>query len=259
MFAWCLDEERDAAGNAIAYRYRRNGDRLLLAEVACSIFSLAIAYEPRPTSCATAGPASCAPSCSGRAPSHCTVPARPRRCCARTPSPTPVAPMACRCSSGCAWRPRATATSSPCRSCAFTYSPADFVDWDVTEPTAVVAPPDLFDPSAQLVDLTGDGLPDLLQSAGSRMYLWRNGGDGRLDGPTAIEGVPSTVQLSQNNVAFADLDGNGRVDLFAVDQPLQLAFSSDGRGGFRLPAGRFPQPTEPRPRRRQHPAVRHRR
>ncbi|NIR03535.1 MAG: hypothetical protein GTN78_25620, partial [Gemmatimonadales bacterium] len=60
-----------------------------------------------------------------------------------------------------------------------------------------------------------------------------NSGDGWFEGPTAIDGVPSTVSLARENVAFADLNGNGRVDLFAVDQPLQLAFEADGKGGFR--------------------------
>jgi RHS repeat-associated protein len=232
IFAWCLEEERDAAGNAIAYRYRRDGDRLLLAEIAWSIFSLAISYEPRPDVLRD-----------GRAGFLRTVTLRARAIalhCARE-SPTLLRSYTLsytRGANGVSLLERLRLAAErdgdvvAMPELAFTYSPADFVEWDITEPTAVVAPPDLFDPSTQLVDLTGDGLPDLLQSAGSRMYLWRNGGDGRLDGPTAIEGVPSTVQLSQHNVAFADLDGNGRVDLFAVDQPLQLAFSSNGRGGF---------------------------
>ena len=46
-----------------------------------------------------------------------------------------------------------------------------------------VPPPSLDDRTTQLVDMTGDGLPDVLQSFGSRMLLWRNRGDGFLDGP----------------------------------------------------------------------------
>ena len=114
-----------------------------------------------------------------------------------------------------------------------TYAPARFDRWRVHTPQARIAPPALQDPTGQLVDMTANGLPDVLQSAGSRMYLWRNRGDGHFDGPTSLRGVPTTVQLSRDNVAFADLNGNGRVDLFAVDQPLQLAFESDGQGDFR--------------------------
>jgi RHS repeat-associated protein len=40
------------------------------------------------------------------------------------------------------------------------------------------------------------------------------------------------LDLSRKNVAFADLDGNGRVDLFSADQPLKLIFSNNGQGGF---------------------------
>lgn len=76
---------------------------------------------------------------------------------------------------------------------------------------SLIAPPSLDDRTAQLVDMTGDGLPDVLQSFGSRMLLWRNRGDGSLQGPTALDGVPSTVSLDRDNVALADLDGDGRV------------------------------------------------
>jgi FG-GAP-like repeat len=115
----------------------------------------------------------------------------------------------------------------------FSYSASDFTVWNVHEITSLIAPPSLDDPTAQLVDMTGDGLPDVLQSFGSRMLLWRNRGDGSLEGPTALDGVPSTVSLARDNVALADLNGDGRVDLFAVDKPLQPAFVANGRGGFK--------------------------
>lgn len=232
VFAWCVDEERDAVGNTITYRYRRDGGRLLLAEVAWSIFSLAVVYEPRPDVLRD-GRAGFLRTTARRARSielHCTREDPPLL---RTYTLTYA-----QAANGVSLLERLGLSAerdgevATMPELSFTYSPADFSQWDVTEPTARIAPPDLGDASAQLVDLTGDGLPDLLQSAGTRMYLWRNGGDGRLDGPTVIDGMPSTVQLSQANVAFADLNGNGRVDLFAVDQPLQVAFESDGRGGF---------------------------
>jgi hypothetical protein len=102
----------------------------------------------------------------------------------------------------------------------------------VDELQALLPPPGLDDAGTQLVDMTGDALPDVLTSAGQRTWLWRNRGDGWLDGPAALDGVPSTLSLDRPNVALADLSGNGRADLFAVDQPLSVVFETDGRGGF---------------------------
>ena len=48
IFAWHVNEERDAAGNRIRFRYRRNGNRLYLREVRYSIFRLRFIYERRP-------------------------------------------------------------------------------------------------------------------------------------------------------------------------------------------------------------------
>src|SRR5262249_55243836 len=48
VFAWCLDEERDAAGNAILYSYRRDAGRLYPEEVHYSIFRVRFICESRP-------------------------------------------------------------------------------------------------------------------------------------------------------------------------------------------------------------------
>ena len=114
----------------------------------------------------------------------------------------------------------------------FEYSLADFTIWRVHEIESTIMPPKLGGAGTQLLDMTGDGLPDVLQTGGSRMYVWRNAGAGRSEGPAVIPGMPSTVALDRGNVALADLDGNGRVDLFAVDQPLQVVFETNGKGAF---------------------------
>jgi Salmonella virulence plasmid 65kDa B protein len=48
VFAWYLDEERDAAGNGIFCSYRQDQKRLFLEQVAYSIFRVRFLYEPRP-------------------------------------------------------------------------------------------------------------------------------------------------------------------------------------------------------------------
>lgn len=232
IFSWYLDEERDPAGNSIHYSYRRDGNRLYLEEVRYSVFKLLFNYEQRPDVLRN-----------GRSGFLRLADLRTRSIelhCER------LAPTLMRtygfiyeqAENGVSLLQRITLSAeedgetSGFPDLSFEYARPNFYNWQIHEPQALVNPPDLEDRTAQLVDMTSDGLPDIMQSSGSRMYLWRNRGDGWLEGPTALEGIPSTVNLARENVAFADLTGNGRVDLFAADQPLQVIFEADGKGGF---------------------------
>ncbi|UCC29692.1 MAG: VCBS repeat-containing protein [Phycisphaerales bacterium] len=233
IFAWHLSKELDAAGNEIEYSYTRDGGRLYLSEVRYGIFRVAIQYEARPDILA---------DCRAGFERRTALRARSIEIhCSR------LAPTLMR-SYELAYEQAANAASLLQRirleatkdgetarypDLIFTYASPAFDDWRVHEIQSRLAPPSLDDDSAQLVAFTGSALPDVLQSSGSRMFLWRNRGDGWLEGPTVVDGVPSTVSLSRDNVGMADLNADGRVDLFAVDQPLQVAFESTGRGSFR--------------------------
>ncbi|MFI7426464.1 SpvB/TcaC N-terminal domain-containing protein [Micromonospora sp. NPDC049836] len=72
----------------------------------------------------------------------------------------------------------------------------------------------LNDPELALVDLRGNGLPDLVE-LGAGWRSWRNRGDGRFDLPRPIDEAPP-VALSQAGVRFLDADGDGRPDLLVT-------------------------------------------
>lgn len=231
VFAWYLDEQRDAAGNSIRFSYRRDGGRLYLDAIDYSIFSVRVRYEARPD-VLRSGRAGWERATALRANAielHCAR-LQPTLMRTYTLAYTEAA-------NGASLLQRVelsgtadgqTVSFPPLT---FAYSGLDFTNWQVHELLSPIPPPSLDDRATQLVDMTGDGLPDVLQSNGSRTLLWRNRG-GRFEGPSALDGVPALLALDRENVAFADLDGNGRVDLFAVDQPLQLVFESTGKGGF---------------------------
>jgi hypothetical protein len=232
VFAWCLDQETDAAGNSIAYRYVRDGGRLYVSEIEYSIFRLALGYEPR-ADILRNGRAGFMRITALRVRSielHCSrlAPTLMRTyALAYEGALNGVTLLTHMTLSGT--RDGETAAFPQLR---FEYSSVDFTAWQVSELQALLPPPGLDDADTQLVDMTGDAVPDVLVSAGQRMLLWRNSGDGWLDGPTALDGVPSAVSLDRPNVALADLTGNGRADLFAADQPLSVVFETNGRGGF---------------------------
>src|SRR5262249_24075304 len=60
-----------------------------------------------------------------------------------------------------------------------------------------------------LVDLNGDGLPDILQLGAGLPTMHANLGDGRFGPPQRLARMPSPVRLSAGTVAFADMAGDG--------------------------------------------------
>lgn len=73
--------------------------------------------------------------------------------------------------------------------------------------------------SMELVDLFGNGLPDVLEMNGVVRY-WRNLGDGRFDIPRPMAEAPAGLSLSSVGVQLIDANGDGRVDLLVTQGAL---------------------------------------
>ncbi|MGH7597301.1 MAG: SpvB/TcaC N-terminal domain-containing protein, partial [bacterium] len=76
----------------------------------------------------------------------------------------------------------------------------------------------------ELVDLFGNGLPDIMQMNGTVRY-WRNLGNGEFDLPRQMKEVPLGISLADANVQMIDADGDGRIDLMATDNGLPGYYS----------------------------------
>jgi RHS repeat-associated protein len=74
-------------------------------------------------------------------------------------------------------------------------------------------------PELELVDLLGNGLPDLIQMDGVVRY-WRNLGGGRFDRSRILDEAPAGLSLAQDGVQLIDADGDGRVDLLVTTGPI---------------------------------------
>ncbi len=67
----------------------------------------------------------------------------------------------------------------------------------------------------EMVDVTGNGIPDILEMNGTVRY-WRNLGDGRLDKPKDMQDAPAGFKLSDPGVQLIDANGDGRIDLLTT-------------------------------------------
>jgi RHS repeat-associated protein len=88
----------------------------------------------------------------------------------------------------------------------------------------------LNDPNVALVDLFGDGLPDVLHSSPGGFRYWKNLGSGRLDRPRPLPQMPAGIALDQPGVGFGDMGGDGQVDLLVHAGTLPGFFETTSDG-----------------------------
>ncbi|MEF8842137.1 MAG: FG-GAP-like repeat-containing protein [Haloarculaceae archaeon] len=95
--------------------------------------------------------------------------------------------------------------------------------------------PPLSDPGVALVDMTGDGLPDVLDTRGGEHVLWPNEGEGSFGAPRPLPGAPAGMHLGAAGVTFADLNGDGAVDLLAARGRVTAVAENTGDGAWADP------------------------
>jgi len=78
-------------------------------------------------------------------------------------------------------------------------------------------------PDTEMVDLFGNGLPDIMQMNGTIRY-WRNLGNGQFDLPREMKEAPAGLQLGDPGVQMIDADGDGRTDLLVTANGLSGYF-----------------------------------
>ena len=74
----------------------------------------------------------------------------------------------------------------------------------------------LSDPNYELIDLTGNGLPDVVHTGRYGYRFWKNMGNCEFIGPKTMRQAPANVRLEHTGVQFADMNGNGRADLLVT-------------------------------------------
>ena len=89
----------------------------------------------------------------------------------------------------------------------------------------------LADPSLDLVDLTGDGLPDLFETNGTVRY-WRNRGEGSFDPPRTMDSAPGGARLQDRGIQLLDANGDGRLDLVTTTEAASGYFPLTPDGAF---------------------------
>jgi RHS repeat-associated protein len=236
--AWLVDRCADSAGNAITYTWMADGTGRLLQSIAWGTYQLVFQYENRPDIVADG--------------SYGMLVTLDKRCSSIELHVTTEAQNLVR-----SWALLYEDTSgrgrsllsvirelghaadgsilpAPDRSFAYsTMGPPEFV------PVTGWTTP-LNDPDTDLADLNGDGLPDIVTIGLGLPTIRPNMGGGRFGPPQALARTAAPLRLSAPSVTFADMSGNGNVDLLVLGQsfsgyyPLS-APSGAAPTGFGLP------------------------
>ncbi len=89
----------------------------------------------------------------------------------------------------------------------------------------------LANPNYEIVDLFGDGLPSVVNSTNTQWRYWRNSGDLKLESPKSMKYAPPGAVLSDDGVQFADLNGDGSVELLLTTASHRGFFVKDSSKG----------------------------
>jgi len=90
----------------------------------------------------------------------------------------------------------------------------------------------LADPDFELVDLYGNGLPDIVHTTTAGYYCWRNLGNGRFGAPHRLPNAPAGARFSDGGVQLADMEGNGSADFLVTEGPARGFYENHFAGAW---------------------------
>jgi RHS repeat-associated protein len=233
VVAWLLEQETDQAGNAITYSWLRDEGQLYLEQVAWGIWSLRFIYEARPDAVhdGRAGfTLRTALRCAG-IERHCDRLAQPvlaRYALTYTEAEDSQLSLLTEVRLTGIGEDGSEEVAPLLRLEYSSHRPGS--ERYLRAKATGLPPPPLHAPGTALVDMDGDGLPDVLQTDLGGHRYWPNRGDASFGSARRLPLAPARMQLGQRGVSFADLNGDGTADLFRVDTRLGLAVANTGAG-----------------------------
>jgi RHS repeat-associated protein len=229
VVGWLLDSCTDSSGNTVSYTWRSADGWLVPDTVSWGTYKLVFVYEPRPdllVDGSYGAPVRLAQRCAAIELQVTTeeVPlVRSWQLSYDDAGGLGRSLLASVVEQGHA--ADGTVLAAPAKQLSYTVAGAP----ELLPVTGFVDPLD--DPDTDLIDLNGDGLPDLLRTGAGRPTVSRNLGNGKFGFPRPMTQAPSPLRLSSPYVAFADMSGAGNADLLVLDRPLAGYYPLEAPGG----------------------------
>ena len=232
VLAWALQEVEDRNGNLILYKYVADRSNLYLGEVAYGPYRVVLSYEGRPDVFGTARHGfsiTTALRCS-TIEIHCDRLAGPSMIRKYSlsyiePNETPISLLHQIRLSG--HRAGEVAEMPPLTLGYTAFHPPASRCRPIKNPLGFPLAP-LGVPGTDLLDCTGDGLPDIIQIDNEQHRFWANRGDGTFDAPRQLGRIPNGIRLGVPGTSFGDFDGDGAADLMISAGPTPGYFPKVG-------------------------------
>lgn len=91
----------------------------------------------------------------------------------------------------------------------------------------------LNDPNFIMIDLFGDGLPDILNTTSTGYFYWRNLGNATVDQRHLLHAAPASFVLGQSHVAVGDMGGDGLADIVVKAPSLSGFYEATPDGNWK--------------------------
>lgn len=233
VFGWMVETETDPAGNKIQYTYQKQDNQLYLNRLDWSIYHLAFVYEQRPDIIhnGRSGFPVKTRMRGSRIELRCDTESQPllahyEMSYEQAPG-TQISLLSKVSKSGF----DANGTKEDFPALNFTYSKHEPDSSKYMRIEADhIPPPSLGESGNTLVDMDGDGLPDILQAHQNGHRYWKNKGNGRIGEMLEMKYTPLGIDLENPDVSFTDLNGDGSADLFKIGTRLNMAITNTGLG-----------------------------
>ncbi len=238
---WHLERLSDSNGNTLRFSYLSDGNCLYLRTVEYAIYRIELEYQPRPdpfSSFRSGFEIRTALRCSRLTLRILPLGADPVRAWRFEYVETPLSRLS--------MLARVTASGLDAQTGASGELPVLEFGYTGVEPgrpryrpfTSLVGapPPGIGGPNLDLLDLEGHGLPGVVEVDNGMPRYWPNRGRSRWGPPRALRHLPAALSLGEDQVRFADMDGNGAADLLVGSGPLSGYYENNGQGdwqGFR--------------------------
>ena len=238
--AWLIEKAVDTCGNTIHYQWLRDGERLYLESISYGPYHIRFRYQPREdiqTNHRRGYTVSTALRCYEIQYRLQNTPGEDslfrRYTLEYTQDPLSRLSMLSAITLKGEERSHGVLTEAQLPHLHFDYQAFDFAahyqpyqaDRNVAQPS----PQENTD--TQLVDLYAQGSPGVIQVDGPIRRYWPSASQGRFGKPRTLKPVSSRLNLSDQPVAFADMDGTGTADaLLLAESPLGYIKNHGGAG-----------------------------
>jgi RHS repeat-associated protein len=239
VFAWFVNEMTDSNGNAIRYEYESNGGNVFIRKITYAVYQVVFNYGVRPdefSSYRNGFETKFAIRCASIQVDLLQPALTPVKQYRFTYAQAPYSNISLleKAELVALHGENGDTEQIPFPPITFTYNKFDPSQrkLEIFSSQSASAPPSLLRPDVTLLDFEGTGLQGVMEIANGVARFWPNKGNLQWGTPYTLKDIPLHTDLSDDNLLFGDMEGNGTADLMTGDRQSGGYFPNLPGGGW---------------------------